>query len=198
MRGLRHLALLGLILAVSAPTARAETPAVWGLGALMHTLAGVRAASGTFTETKTLALLKTPLHSSGTLRYVAPDYLNETVLTPARADFVLQNGVATLTANGQTHEFSLGQAPQVAGLVGGIRDTLAGDAPALRSAYTIALSGGPQDWQLVLRPKDPGVRTILNWLSIRGSGAHVTEIESGGAHGDLTQTTVHETLADAP
>jgi hypothetical protein len=137
-----------------------------------------------------MALLKAPLQSSGTLRYVAPDYLRKTVLSPLREDFVLQNDTVTLTADGQTHRFALDQAPPLAGLVEGVRATLAGDERTLRAYYRIDLSGGPQGWQLLLRPRDPASARILSWLSIRGSGARVTEIDSGGAQGDLTRMTV--------
>lgn len=195
MRVLGHLVLIGLILA--APTARAATAAGWDFAILMKSLAAVRSASGSFTQTETMALLKAPLHSSGTLRYVAPDYLRQTVLAPSREDFVLQGDRVTLTADGQTHAFSLSQAPQLDVLVEGVRATLAGDAAGLASRYTIALSGGPEDWQLLLRPKDPALTRILSWLSIRGSGAHITEIDTGGAHGDLTRMTVQEAAADA-
>jgi hypothetical protein len=196
MRALRQLVLIGLILA--APTARAETTAPgWDLAALMRSLATVQSASGTFTQTVTMALLKAPLHSSGTLRYVAPDYLRQTVLAPSREDFILQKDKVTLTTDGQTHEFTLSQAPQLAVLVEGVRATLAGDEAALDSRYTIALSGGPTDWQLLLRPRDPALTRILSWLSLRGSGARVTEIDTGGAHGDLTRMTVQDAAADA-
>ena len=162
----RYLVVIGLLLVV--PAARAGTAAGWNLAILMQSLAAVRSASGSFTQTKTIALLTAPLHSSGTLRYVAPDYLSQTVLAPSREDFVLQGGKVTFAADGQTHSFSLSQAPQLGALVEGVRATLAGDEAALASRYTIALSGGPADWQLLLRPKDPALKAILSWLSIRG------------------------------
>jgi Outer membrane lipoprotein carrier protein LolA-like len=193
---IRRLAAIGLLLCAAMTGASAQTTAAWTLGTLMSALSGVRSASADFTETKTMALLKTPLQTSGTLRYVAPDYMRKTVLSPTVEDFVLQSGVVTLTAQGQTHRFDLTQAPPLAGLVEGVRATLAGDEATLRRYYTMSLSGGPQQWQLLLRPTDPALGRLVSWLSIRGSGARVTEIDTGGAHGDLTRMSVRESVAD--
>jgi hypothetical protein len=164
----------------------------------MRSLARVQAASATFTETKTLAMLKTPLQTSGTLRYVAPDYVRKTVLAPTRQDFVLRKGVVTLTTGGRTQRFDLSEAPPLAGLVEGVRATLAGDLPTLQRYYTVALSGSADTWQLLLRPRDAGLSHFLSWLSVRGSENRVTEIDSGGARGDLTRMSVDETIDHAP
>jgi hypothetical protein len=195
MQSVRCLLALGLFLA-AAPRAHAQV--TWGLAPLMQSLAEVKAASATFTETKTMALLKTPLQSSGTLHYVAPDYVRKTVLAPTLQDFVLQKDAVTLTAGEKTQHFDLSQAPPLAGLVEGVRATLAGDLPSLQHFYTIALSGDAETWQLLLRPRDASVSRFLSWLSIRGSGNRVTEIDTGGARGDLSRMSVDETIDHGP
>jgi Outer membrane lipoprotein carrier protein LolA-like len=198
MRVCWPLGAIGLLLATTAPLASAQSSTAWGLEPLMQSLAQVHAASAEFTETKTMAVLKTPLQTSGTLRYVAPDYLRKTVLAPTRQDFVLQNAAVTLTTGGKTQQFNLSQAPPLAGLVEGVRATLAGDLPTLQRYYTIALSGSADTWQLLLRPRDAGLSHVLSWLSIRGSENRVTEIDTGGAGGDLTRMSVDETIDHAP
>lgn len=187
----------GLFLA-AASLAQAQTATTWGLVPLMQSLAAVRSASATFTETKTMVLLKTPLQSAGTLRFVAPDYLRKTVLAPSPQDFVLQKSAVTMTAAGRTQHFDLGQAPPLAGLVEGVRATLAGDLPTLQRAYMIELSGDANTWQLLLHPREATVRRFLSWLSIRGSGNRVTEIDTGGAQGDLGRMSVNETIDHGP
>ena len=198
MRAFWPLGVLGLFLVATAPLARAQSSPAWGIGPLMRSLARVQAASATFAETKTLAMLKTPLQTSGTLRYVAPDYVRKTVLAPTRQDFVLQKGVVTLTTGGRTQRFDLSEAPPLAGLVEGVRATLAGDLPTLQRYYTVALSGSADTWQLLLRPRGAGLSHFLSWLSVRGSENRVTEIDSGGARGDLTRMSVDETIDHAP
>lgn len=199
MRALRpFFSLIGLLLAAGAPLAQAQTSPGWGLAGLMRSLAEVHAASASFTETKTMAVLKTPLVTSGTLRYVAPDYLSKTVLSPTRQDFVLHNGAVTLTVDGKVQRFNLAQAPALAGLVDGVRATLAGDLPSLERFYIVSLSGDAETWQLLLHPRDAGLRHLVSWLSIRGSGRKLTEISTGGVGGDLTRMSVHETIDHAP
>ncbi|MDE1896875.1 MAG: outer membrane lipoprotein carrier protein LolA [Rhodospirillales bacterium] len=176
----------------------AQTAPGFTLPGLMAQLAEVRAASARFTETKSLALLTTTLQSSGTLDYKAPDYVRKTTTTPAPQNFLLQNGIVTLTTNGQTQHFTLAQAPQLAGLVEGVRATLAGDLPALRRYYNLSLSGGPEHWQLLLHPRDPALAKMLAWMSITGSGDTITEIDSADAKGGTTRMQVRETIQNAP
>ncbi|MDE1906783.1 MAG: outer membrane lipoprotein carrier protein LolA [Rhodospirillales bacterium] len=188
----RFLAIGGLVLLC------AQTTPNFTLPGLMAQLAEVRAASASFTETKNLPLLTTSLQSSGTLDYVAPDYVRKTTTTPAPQNFLLQNGTVTLTMNGQTQHFTLAQAPQLAGLVEGVRATLAGDLPALQRYYTLSLSGGPDHWQFLLHPRDQALAKMLAWMSITGSGDTITEIDSADAKGGTTRMQVRETIQNAP
>ena len=175
----------------------AQTSPGFTLPGLMAGLAQVRAASASFTETKNLALLTTPLQSSGTLRYTAPDYVRKTTLAPARQDFVLQGDTVTLTINGETKRFTLAQAPQLAGLVEGVRATLAGDLPELQRYYTLSLSGNAAHWQLLMRPRDAGLAKMMAWMSVTGTEDRITEIDSVGAKGDETKMQVNETIQHA-
>ena len=95
-------------LALSSATALAQQ-AGWGLPALMQSMARVHSASASFTESKTLPMLTAPLLASGTLDYVAPDYIAKRTLAPVREDFILQQGEITLTGGpgNQTHRFSV-------------------------------------------------------------------------------------------
>jgi outer membrane lipoprotein-sorting protein len=193
----RFLALCGVAL-LCPQAASAQTAPGFTLPKLMAELAQVRAASASFTETKSLALLTTNLHSSGTLDYKAPDYVRKTTTQPAPQNFVLQNSTVTLSMNGQTRRFTLAQTPQLAGLVEGVRATLAGDLPALQRYYDLSLSGGPAHWQLLLRPEDPALAKMMAWISITGDGNKITEIDSADAKGGETRMQVRETILHGP
>ncbi len=118
-------------------------------------------------------------------------------LAPAPQEFILQNGTVTLTMNGQTKRFTLSQAPQLAGLVEGVRATLAGDLPALEHYYNLSLSGGPEHWQLLMRPRDPALARMMAWMSITGQDNRITEIDSADAKGGETKMQVNETIQHA-
>jgi hypothetical protein len=189
---MRWLAVCGLTLLC------AQTAPGFTLTGLMAQLAQVGAASASFTETKSLALLTTHLQSNGTLDYKAPDYVRKTTLAPSRQDFTLQGDVVTLSMNGEVKRFSLSQAPQLAGLVAGVRATLAGDLPELQRYYRLSLSGGMAHWQILMRPRDAGLLKIMAWMSVTGTGDKITEIDSAGATGDETKMQVRETVLHAP
>lgn len=197
-------ALGGCWLALAPPLARAQSQSLqsqsmqsqaWGMAGLMAQLAQVRAATATFTEQKTLHLLTAPLTDTGTLTYAAPDQLEKKIFAPVPEDFRLQGDAARYTGpDQQVRTFSLRQAPQLAGLVEGIRDVLAGDAPALQRFYAIRLSGGPAHWQLLLRPRDQQLSAYLAWMAVTGSGARITGIDSASGNGDHAEMRVTETL----
>jgi hypothetical protein len=184
-----------LALVLGAPVAFAQ-PSPWGLVTLMHQMAQVKSASAHFSERKTLHVLDAPLIAAGTLTYVAPDYLQKRTLTPSLEIFVLDHGQASLTGGpaGQSQTFSLRGAPQIGGLVEGIRATLTGDLPALEQYYSVELSGDDAAWQLILRPKDPAAARFVAWILIRGSSARITVIDTASGNGDHSEMGVSEDI----
>jgi hypothetical protein len=184
----------------SAPFALAQQAAPdWGLPQLMQGLAQVRSASARFAERETVPMLNAPLMTSGTLRYVAPDYVRKTTVLPMPEDFVLDHDMVTLTsgANHQTERFSLRQAPQIGGLVEGIRATLAGDLPALEQIYTVRFSGTAAKWQLLLQPKNPDVTRFVEWIVIQGRQNQIDAVDTASANGGHTEMGISEDLSDA-
>jgi len=180
------------LLLATAPAALAQ-PTPWGLPQLMQSLAGVKSASASFTETKTLAVLTTPLTDTGTLTYTAPDEMRKITVSPVPEFFSLDGTQITMTgADNQTHIFSLNQDPRIGGLTEGILATLAGDLPALNRIYTVTLSGAPAAWQLVLQPRDSTLAHFITWIRITGTSNQITAIDTQNANGDHAEMTVAE------
>jgi Outer membrane lipoprotein carrier protein LolA-like len=201
MRLKRFLVLLCILLAGGAPCAMGQpAPVSWGLPQLMHGLARVHSASARFTERTTVRILSAPLIASGTLTYVAPDYMRKTTLSPAPEDFILDHGQVTITGgpDNQTHSFSLAGDPRIGGLVEGVRATLAGDLPVLDRFYTVRLSGTEADWQLLLQPKDAGLMHFIKWIIIRGSQNRINVIDTASSDGDHSEMGIAEDVNDAP
>jgi hypothetical protein len=179
-----------------APAVAAAPPTGWGIGPLMQSMARIRSACASFTETRTLPMLTAPLLASGSLDYVAPDYIRKRTTAPVREDFVLRGDEITLTGGpgNQTHRFSLGQAPGFGELAEGIRATLAGDLPALQQSFVTSLSGAPSGWQLVLQPKDAQARHFIAWIAIRGDGNAISSVDTAsgdGGHSEMRITEDH-------
>jgi hypothetical protein len=171
----------------------------WGLPQLMRDLARVHSASARFTERETMQMLSAPLITSGSLSYVAPDYVRKTTTSPAPEDFILDHDQVTLTGGpaGQTQQFSLNQDPRIGGLVEGIRATLAGDLPALERVYAVRLSGTVADWQLLLQPTNSGLARFVKWIIIKGSQNHIDAVDTASANGDHSEMGIAEAVSDA-
>src|SRR5690348_14180338 len=110
-----------------------ETGRAWGIAQLMFSMAQVKTASGRFEERKTLQMLHEPLVASGTLLYVAPDQVQKITLLPRREGFTISGDRLTIEgeSDDQSRSLSLSDYPEIAGIVEGVRATLAGDLPTL-------------------------------------------------------------------
>jgi outer membrane lipoprotein-sorting protein len=184
----RRLFLL-LCLLAAAP---AHAQSAWGLPQLMQSLAQTRSATAGFTERQTSPVLSAPLTSSGTLIYVAPYYLRKTTTSPTPEVFILDHDQITLSSStsGGTHVFTTSQDPRIAGLVEGIRATLAGDLPTLEQYYTVSLSGDAQNWQLLLQPKAPPLTRFLRAITITGMQGHIANIDTASADGSDSRMSI--------
>lgn len=194
---MRWLAMLWLL--ACAPAAQAQS--AWDLASLMQSLAQVRAASASFTERQTAPVLSAPLTSTGTLTYAAPDYLRKATLTPVPEIFTLDHDEVTFTGgpSGRTHVFALNQDPRIAGLVEGIRATLAGDLPGLERYYNVSLSGSADAWELHLFPKTPALQRFIRTITISGSQGSIAVIDTQTSDGGNSRMSIQPaSVTDAP
>lgn len=189
---------LGLCIGSLTPATAAPEPA-WGLPQLMSALQQVKSASGAFTERKDVHMLSAPLVSSGRLSYRAPDRMQKITVSPTAQDFTLDGDRLTIAGgpDGQTHTFSISDAPQIGGLVEGVRATLAGDLPTLDRYYTVEFTGGAADWQLLLRPKDAALTRFVKWIRIAGAQDRIRTIETEESDGDHSKMSIVEDIHDA-
>lgn len=165
----------------------------------MREMAQVKSASAQFTEWKTMHVLSAPLQTSGTLRYVAPDRIQKITVTPVSERFVLDGDKIIMDSgpDGQAHKLSLADYPQIGGLVEGIRATLAGDLPTLERFYTVQLTGGPADWQLLLQSKDSDLTRFVKWIRIHGDGNRIDTIATASSDGDHSEMSIVEDASNA-
>jgi hypothetical protein len=166
----------------------------------MQNMAQVRSASASFTERTTVQVLNAPLVTSGSLTYVAPDYMRKATLSPVPENFILDHDRITITGgpDQQTHSFSLNDDPRIGGLVAGVRATLAGDLPTLEHYYAVQFSGTAGGWQLLLQPKDAGAARFIKWIVIRGSQNHLEALDTASSNGDHSEMRIIEDVGDAP
>ena len=166
--------------------------AEWGVADLMRSMKAVESSNARFSERKELAILSEPLESSGTLIYRAPDRLEKHTLVPERASLVLEGDRVVLenAERGERKTFSLREHPAIWALVESIRSTLSGDLSMLQRFYSVELEGGEPDWRLVLRPREPGMKAVIEEIRISGGGTSIARIEIRETGGDRSVMTI--------
>lgn len=175
-----------------AASAQTESKSKWDLTQLMQDLRQVKTARGRFVERKYLAILNTPLESSGTLLYTAPGRLEKHMLSPRQESLIL-DGDTLLVDNketGQRRNFALRDNPVVWAFVESIRSTLAGDLETLNRFYQVSLEGDAARWRLLLKPSERRMRDVATEIRISGSGAWVGAIEILDTGGDRSVMTI--------
>jgi hypothetical protein len=144
-----------------------------------------------FKETKSSALLKAPIESSGTLTYAAPARLEKHTLAPRDERFAVDGETVLIeSATRKRLELRLADYPAIRAFVESIRGTLAGDLAALRRHYRVELDGAWSDWRLHLLPSDPQMAELVQKVLIGGTGGEVRRIEILEASGDRSVMTI--------
>ena len=158
----------------------------WGVPQLMEAMAQVPAHESRFTEKKTLALLKAPLESSGTLSYRRPSYVEKHVLAPQDETLAVDGDELTWqnNATGKKRKLRLQNNLALAALVESIRATLAGDLKTLQRFYEVRLDGTSTKWTLTLTPSDDAMRRTLQSMRVEGSGNRMLVVDVLEAGGD--------------
>ena len=181
-----------LAAALAHGVAAAAEESAWNVARLMQELAKVKTSKGRFVERRYVGILTTPLESSGTLLYVAPDRLEKRTLSP-RVESVLLEGEQLTLESGQPkrrRSIRLEDYPAVGVFVESIRSTLAGDLAALKRLFEIALEGDERKWRMVLKPTDRNMQELLSEIRVGGSRGTIHSIEFIEPNGDRSTMTI--------
>lgn len=175
---------LALALLLALPLAQADDK--FSVERLMRELAQVKSARGKFVERKYLAILETPLESSGTLLYAAPGRVEKHMLRPREESLILDGDTLVIENQhtGKRRSLTLQEHPVVWGFVESIRSTLTGDLATLQRFYKVELEGDARAWRLRLEPIAPRMRQAVAEIRLGGSGTWVNRIEVLEAGGD--------------
>ncbi len=170
--------------------------AAWDIDELMKTLAGNRVARATFVEKKYIAMLDSPVTSSGELLFTPPNRLERRTFKPRPESVVLDGGVMTITRGQRQMVLKLQEYPAIGAITESIRGTLAGDRSALENHYTLKLEGSPARWALVLAPREARTRAFVLEIRIEGERDEVRTVEIEQSDKDRSVMTI--TKAAAP
>lgn len=177
----RRRALGVLLLAAALP--RPAAAQAFDLAALMALLAQRKSAEARFTEERTVSSLDSPLQSSGTLSFAAPDRFTRVTLEPRAESMEVQGNTAVLKRGGRTRTLALDTIPELAALVDAVRGTLSGNAATLQRHFKVEVSGSAARWQLALVPIESRLANQVSRIEIVGQRSDVRSIDlrlSGG------------------
>ncbi|XUW87718.1 outer membrane lipoprotein carrier protein LolA [Burkholderia sp. M6-3] len=146
---------------------------------------GVRAQ---FTQTQTLAAMKQPLVSTGSLLFLRERGVIWHIDTPYKATYVITDaGVAEINANGQRVTTHSAQGTRgVAQVSKMMRAMLGGDLSALYSQFDVQAEGSAAHWRMQLTPNQPQLAQSIKGLQMSG-GDFLQSLRITLANGDTTQ-----------
>jgi hypothetical protein len=162
---------------------------------------GVRAQ---FTQTQTLAAMREPLVSTGSLLFFRARGVIWHIDTPYKTTYVIDDaGVSEVNADGQ-HVQTTG-VPRTGGGAQGVaqvsrmmRAMFGGDLSALYAQFDVDARGTPQQWRMLLKPNQPQLAQAIRNLQMSG-GAYLQQVRITLANGDVTQIDFTRSSAvDAP
>jgi hypothetical protein len=141
-----------------------------------------------FREVRTTRLLKSPLVSSGRLRYAPSGRLERETQKPMAETITIDGMQVTVDRDGARTELSLPSGTPLAALVQTLRAVLGGQEAELDALYRSTAQGSLDRWTLALEPRT--AEGTVQAIRLSGSGGKVNEIEVLERNGDKTVTTL--------
>jgi hypothetical protein len=156
---------------------RPGAAAALDLAALMALLAQRKSGEARFTEERVVTGFDSPLRSSGTLSFTAPDRFERRTLEPRPESMKVAGNQLTLERAGRTRQMALDAIPELAALIEAVRGTLAGNGAALQRVFRAEVGGHAGLWTLTLTPLDAKVAVQVRSIQIAGAGPDLRSVE---------------------
>lgn len=179
-------------------TAASTFAQAFDLKTLMQRLAQRKSGESRFSEERIVSGFDSPLTSSGTLSFAAPDRFERHTLHPTRESMEVQGRTLLLRRGGRTRQMEMDVVPELSALLEAMRATLTGDAALLQKYFRTQLSGSDAKWVLRLLPVDDKLARQVQQIEIVGQGADLRSIELRLANGDRSLMLLEPLVAAAP
>ncbi|WP_158935826.1 outer membrane lipoprotein carrier protein LolA [Burkholderia sp. S171] len=167
------------------PASASDTNLVSQIATHLAQAKGVRAQ---FTQTQTLAAMKQPLVSTGSLVFFRERGVIWQIDTPYKATYVITDtGVSEVNANGQRMNSKSSDGVRgVAQVSRMMRAMLGGDLSALYAQFDVHADGTPAQWRMQLTPNQPQLAQSIKGLEMSG-GDYLQALRITLANGDVTR-----------
>ena len=162
------------------------------LGALIATIGNKGPIRASFTERRYFPIRKEPTVLSGVIRISQERGLSLAYTRPEPLILIADPwGLVMRDARGRDRQVPVGS--KEAGAIGSLLPIMGFDISALTAHFDIRAFGGPQDWSLEFRPKDPGAPNPLGTIVVDGEFTEVTRIEFRRSSNQRIEIEVHNT-----
>ena len=167
---------------------------------ILAAIVGQPLVQAPFFELRSSVLFARPVESRGTLSFTPPDRIEKRTEQPVRERVTLAGDTLTIQEgdSGTPKSFRLDGQGGAGAWARGVRAIVAGDPAPLRQHFELETTGGLTAWQLVLRPRDPGLRRSVTRIVVEGAGGRVRRIETTEAGGDVSELTILDAPAVNP
>ena len=163
---------------------------------LMLVLSETQGVRANFSEERKLSILKTPVHSAGTLYFNPPNRLARHTTRPGRSSMVVAGDLLIMSDEVSSQEINLGSSKVARSLVNNFIFLLSGDLKSLRKIYKIDfqmdqnlnLTGKPR-WIIELEPRQNATRALVNKIRIEGQFDEISSMETFETNGDRSLMT---------
>ena len=179
-----------LLCAAAATPTHAQTAAV-DSGWILSRLAQPAPMRTSFVEVRSSRLLKNPLRLSGEYRRPDAQTLVRDVRAPYLETTTIRGDEASIARPGKpVRNFAINRAPQLAGMQAGFGALLSGDAKAIGRDFDLTTSGTRQQWQMVMTPRQPTLKSHVRDITLYGRGSELHCIETRAIRGEEVQRTL--------
>ena len=187
---LRNVVTAGFLALVS-PVFAAQFASASNTGLVSQIAAHLAQAKGVraqFTQTQTLAAMKQPLVSTGSLVFFRERGVIWQIDTPYKATYVITDtGVSEVNASGRRTNTNSGNGVRgVAQVSRMMRAMLGGDLSALYAQFDVHADGTPVQWRMQLTPNQPQLAQSIKGLEMSG-GEYLQALRITLANGDVTR-----------
>lgn len=164
----------------------------WTVEQVVAALKEGREPSVSFEEATYSSLLTEPLIVRGILRFTPPATLEKEVLEPYRERYVIEGDRVTFESERKRVKktISLEDYPALRSFVEAFRAGFTGDVVRLKQVYDTSVEGGSRQWSLLLRPRDSAGRSMVESLTLSGSGGQIATITIRSPDGDRSVMTL--------
>ena len=176
------------------PAQSAGNPAL--VSQIASHLAQAKGVRAQFTQTQTLAAMKQPLVSTGSLLFFRDRGVIWQIDTPYKATYVITDaGVVQVDVNGQRVTAHSAQGTRgVAQVSKMMRAMLGGDLSALYSQFDVQAEGSAAQWRMQLTPNQPQIAQSIKGLQMNG-GDYLQSLRITLANGDVTKLDFAKSVA---